>query len=92
MQTIMIPNSMSVWTAILITAIFATAFMCVIQNEYQKYISSIKAAIIYSFEPFFGAIIAFFYLSESFSGTFTIGGLLIFLGMLITEYKPKKVK
>jgi len=85
-----IPKGYLVWQAIVFTAIFATAFMYTIQNHFQKYISEVKAGIIFSFEPLFAAITAYFYLSEQLTLKIIIGGLLIFIGMVVSELKIKK--
>ena len=81
------PTEYKLWQAILFTALFATAFMYTVQNYYQKYISEITTSIIFSFEPLFAAITAFFYLNEALSEKTIIGGLLIFGGILFAEIK-----
>lgn len=87
-----LPTSYIVWQAILFCSLFATAFMYVIQNHYQKYISEVKAAIIFSFEPLFAAITAFFYLHEQLTFKVILGGLLIFIAMIISELKWNNFK
>lgn len=82
-----IPKGYIVWQAILICAVFATAYMYVIQNQFQKYISEVKAVIIFSFEPLFAAITAYFYLNEEITLRIISGGLLIFTGMIVSELK-----
>jgi drug/metabolite transporter (DMT)-like permease len=86
-----IPKGYLVWQAIIFTSIFATAFMYAIQNHFQKFISEVKAAIIFSFEPLFAAVTAFFYLHEQLTINIIIGGLLIFIGMIISELKINNV-
>ena len=80
-----IPPEYTVWQAILICAVLATAFMYTIQNKFQKFISEVKASIIFSFEPIFAAITAYFYLGEEITGHVIIGGMLIFGGMILSE-------
>lgn len=86
-----IPTHYIAWQAILFTAIFATAFTYGIQNRYQKEISEVKAAVIYSLEPLFGALTAFIYLGESIPLSGYIGGFLICFGMIISDIKFKPV-
>lgn len=81
------PTQYKLWQAILFTALFATAYMYTVQNYYQKYISEITTSIIFSFEPLFAAITAFFYLNEALTEKTIIGGLLIFGGVLFAEIK-----
>ena len=87
-----VPTQFKLWQAILFTALFATAFMYTVQNSYQKFISEITTSIIFSFEPLFAAITAYFYLNEELSTKTIIGGLLIFTGILFAEIKLKDVK
>lgn len=87
-----VPIQYKLWQAILFTALFATAFMYTVQNYYQKYISEITTSIIFSFEPLFAAVTAFFYLNEELTEKTIIGGLLIFVGILFAELKLKDIK
>jgi len=87
-----VPTQYKLWQAILFTALFATAFMYTVQNYYQKYISEITTSIIFSFEPLFAAITAYFYLNEALTERTVIGGLLIFCGILFAELKWKNLK
>jgi len=90
---ISIPTGYTLWQAILFTSIFATALGYLIQTHYQKYISEIKTAIIFAFEPVFGAITAIFYLGESLTMRIILGGVLIFIALIISEVKiGKRVK
>lgn len=83
------PQEYVVWQAIVFTAVFATAFMFVIQNYFQKFVSEVKVAIIFSFEPLFAAIMAFLYLHENITFKIILGGLLIFLGIIVAEIDLK---
>jgi drug/metabolite transporter (DMT)-like permease len=84
------PQGYLVWQAIIFTSVFATSFVYVIQNHFQKFISEVKAAIIFSFEPLFAAVTAYFYLNEQITLRIIIGGLLILVGMLFSEIKFQK--
>jgi drug/metabolite transporter (DMT)-like permease len=89
---LIVPTQFKLWQAILFTALFATAFMYTVQNYYQKYISEITTSIIFSFEPLFAAVTAFFYLNEELTEKTLVGGLLIFIGILFAELKVRDVK
>ncbi|MBN1154195.1 DMT family transporter [candidate division KSB1 bacterium] len=82
-----VPDDYILWRAIVICAVLATAFMYTIQNKFQKFISEVKASIIFSLEPIFAAITAYFYLNEPITGHVLVGGSLIFLGMILSELK-----
>lgn len=67
------------------TSIFATLITTVMQTKYQKLISPTKASIIFSFEPVFAALFAFFLLNEKITNLGFIGAVLIFAGLIISE-------
>jgi len=70
---------------VLYTGILATLLTTAIQTKYQKFVSPAKAGIIYSFEPVFAAIYAYFLLSEKMSNFGLFGCALIFLGLIVSE-------
>ncbi|MHB8929273.1 MAG: DMT family transporter [Melioribacteraceae bacterium] len=70
---------------LLYTSLLATLFNIGLQTKFQKAVSPTKAGIIYSFEPIFAAIFAFFLLSEKISNFGLLGSMLIFLGLIISE-------
>ena len=77
--------NMNVVTAILYTAIFASIIATVIQLKFQKTVSPTKAGIIFSIEPIFAAVFAYFLLSEKISNFGLVGCVLIFTGLIISE-------
>jgi drug/metabolite transporter (DMT)-like permease len=72
------------------TSILATIITTIIMTKFQKLILPARAGIIYSLEPIFSAIVAFFVLSEKISNFGIIGGALIFSGLLVSELLDKK--
>lgn len=70
---------------IMYTTIFATLATTALQTKYQKLVSPTKAGIVYSFEPIFAAVIAYFAISERISTFGLIGATLIFFGLIISE-------
>jgi drug/metabolite transporter (DMT)-like permease len=83
-----LPDDHTFWLGIVFCALFSTAYMCTISNISQRYISAERVAIIYLFEPVFGAIAAFFILDESLTWRLLFGGALIFAATVIAEVKP----
>ncbi|MCB9206777.1 MAG: DMT family transporter [Ignavibacteriales bacterium] len=73
-----------IW-AVLYTSIFATLITTALQTKYQKNVTPAKAGIIFSFEPIFAAIFAFFVLGEKITNFGYLGAALIMLGLLISE-------
>ena len=72
------------------TSILATIVTTIIMTKYQKLIVPARAGIIYSLEPIFSAVVAFFVLREKISNFGFIGGALIFSGLLVSELIDKK--
>ena len=86
------PSDQNFWLGIVFCALFSTAYMYTISNISQRYISAERVAIIYLFEPIFGAIAAFFMLGEQLTLQLFFGGALIFAATLIAELKLRPIK
>ena len=80
----------SLMFAILYTSIFASVLATVIQLKFQKAVSPTKAGIIFSIEPIFAAIFAYFLLSEKISNFGLVGCVLIFIGLIASEVFSSK--
>ncbi|WP_419421295.1 DMT family transporter (plasmid) [Legionella sp. D16C41] len=83
------PYYLNVWAAILFCGIFASIFAFSLQLKYQKYISSTKAAIIFSLEPVFATITAAIYLKERLTIQFFLGAMLILIAIVLSEFYSK---
>jgi len=70
---------------LLYTSLLATLVNVGLQTRFQKVVSPTKAGIIYSFEPIFAALFAFFLLGEKISNFGLLGCALIFLGLIVAE-------
>jgi drug/metabolite transporter (DMT)-like permease len=71
--------------AVIYTSLLATILTTTLQTKFQKYTTPAKAGIIFSFEPIFASVVAFFLLSEKISNFGFIGCIFIFCGLLISE-------
>lgn len=78
-----------IWWSIVITGIFATALAFYMQNKFQRYSTATKTAIIFSGEPIFAAVFAYFLLGEKVGLIAWAGGLLIIFGMIVAQSKFK---
>jgi len=87
-QTSFIINK-DVILAVVYTSLLATIITTILQTKYQKYTTPSKAGIIFSLEPIFAAIVAYFLLSEKISNFGYIGCIFIFCGLLISEVMDK---
>jgi drug/metabolite transporter (DMT)-like permease len=81
--------SPDIWWSIVITGLFATALAFYMQNRFQQYSTATKTAIIFSGEPIFAAIFAYFLLGEKVGIIAWVGGLLIIFGMTISQRAEK---
>jgi drug/metabolite transporter (DMT)-like permease len=73
------------WIGIVYCAVFSTAYMYAVSMISQNYLSAEKVAIIYLFEPVFGAIAAFILLDEPLTWKLLLGGTLILAATLWSE-------
>lgn len=78
--------SSTAWVALLVTAIPATSLAFFVQTKMQQFTSSTHTALIFSMEPVFSALTAFFFAGEVFSLRGLIGAGLVLIGMLIAEF------
>jgi len=72
------------WFGVISTAVVATSLAFVVQAWAQSYISPTRAAIIFSLEPVFAGLVAWFG-GEHLSAAIIAGGALIVSAMLIAE-------
>lgn len=77
----------SVLRALVIGAVFATAFAYWAQTYYQRFTTPAHTAIIFSSEPVFAAGAAVLLGGESLSIRTVAGGIMILIGILIAELK-----
>ncbi len=85
LETIRVNLTNNLITAVLYTSIFATLITTALQTKYQKNVTPAKAGIIFSFEPIFAAVFAFFILGEKITNFGYLGAGLIIFGLLVSE-------
>lgn len=74
---------------VLYLGLISTLLAYFLQTNSQKYTTSSETAVILSTEAFFGMIGSVLLLSEVVTFKMIIGAILIFLGILVVELKPK---
>ena len=84
-ETVRVEFTPNLMAGLAYTSIIATLITTALQTKYQKGVTPAQAGIIYSFEPIFAAIAAFFLLNEKLTNFGVIGCLMIFLGLVISE-------
>ncbi|KJS19360.1 MAG: hypothetical protein VR72_18890 [Clostridiaceae bacterium BRH_c20a] len=87
LENFSIELSREVLIGLAVCAIPATSLAYWIQNKVQQYTSPARTAIIFSMEPVFGALFAYFLLGEVLTTKGLIGCGFVFLGMLLAEFK-----
>lgn len=74
------------WPGIAYLALAATALTFLIQSQAQRYTTATRAALIFTLEPVFGYVFAFFLAGEVLSGRALLGCTLILAGMVINYH------
>lgn len=80
------------WISILYLGAISTMLAFLIQTISQKYTTGSETAVILSTESLFGALASIIILGETPTYRMVLGGILIFIGVLITEGKEKEAK
>lgn len=82
--------SSTAWFALLVTAILATSVAFFVQTKMQQFTTSTHTALIFSMEPVFAAISAYFFAGELLTPKGFLGAGLVLAGMLIAEFAGSK--
>ncbi|WP_298199608.1 DMT family transporter [Desulfosporosinus sp.] len=78
--------SSTAWFALLVTAIPATSLAFFVQTKMQQFTTSTHTALIFSMEPVFAAVSAYFLAGELLTPKGFFGAGLVLTGMLIAEF------
>lgn len=93
-ETPMVPVGLGVWTNLTILAVLCTAGAFIVQSVAQQYTTATHTALIYTGEPVFAALFAYFMVGEVLAPKGLAGAALVVMGMLATEllglFQPKK--
>jgi drug/metabolite transporter (DMT)-like permease len=86
----LLENTFVVWNSrlvlyLLITGILATAVAFYVQARAQRLTTPNRAALIFSLEPFFAALFAYWILNQKLSGKEWLGGAMVLAGIMISE-------
>lgn len=82
--------SSTAWVGLLVTAIPATSIAFFVQSKMQQFTSSTHTALIFSMEPVFAAISAYFLAGEFLTPRGFLGAGLVLAGMLVVEFSGSK--
>jgi drug/metabolite transporter (DMT)-like permease len=79
------PTSGSLWVALLVTGVLASAVAFAVQTYAQKHLSPTRTALILICEPAFGGLYAWFAVGEKLGPAGIAGAVLILVGMAASE-------
>lgn len=85
LETPHLPASPKVWAAGLFLGVFCSGICFVIQNIEQQYTTASHASLIFTLEPVFSAIFAFFLLSERLRVRGYIGAAMMLMSLVVME-------
>ena len=85
LETPALPGTAKVWAAALFLGIVCSGVCLVIQSVYQKHTTASRASLIFTLEPVFSAIFAFFLLGERIGVKGYIGAALMLASLVLVE-------
>lgn len=92
LETPVLPHTGMVWASVLGLALICSAYGWVMQTIVQAYVSAEFTSFMFSLEPIFTAFFALLFFGEWLSKVAYLGTALIFIGVLLVSYQPKKDK
>ena len=85
LETPSLPGSPKVWAAALFLGVLCSGICVVIQSGEQQFTTASHASLIFTLEPVFSAVFAYFLLSERLTVRGYFGAVLMLLSLLIME-------
>ena len=85
LETPSLPGSPKVWAAALFLGVFCSGICFVIQSVEQQFTTASHASLIFTLEPVFSAVFAYFLLSERLTVRGYFGAALMLVSLLIME-------
>jgi drug/metabolite transporter (DMT)-like permease len=83
-------GTVTVWSALVVTSLFATALAFSVQAWAQQYISATRTALIFASEPVFSWATSYVVAGETLNGRGIAGAILILAGIVLVELKPMR--
>ena len=89
-QTVQAPHGQTVWTALLVTAVLASALAYFVQTAAQRHAPPERTALIMAAEPAFAGLFAYLIRGEGLSGLGWLGATLILGAIVLVELVPRR--
>lgn len=83
------PPDRAAWSAVLITALFATAFAFVVQTWAQTVLSPTRTAVVMTMEPVFAGLFGVLVGGDNLTARIVVGGTLVVAAMYLVELGPR---
>lgn len=87
-----LPSTPGIWASALFLALFCTGFAFVVQTVQQQYTTASHVGLIFTLEPLFSAIVAYFLADEVLTGRGYVGAALMMSSLILMELLPSKEK
>ncbi len=87
-----LPQSGKVWGAVIFLAVFCTGLAVLAQTMAQQYTTSTHVGVIFSLEPVFAGVAAYFFAGERLTARGYLGAALLMAGMIIMELPARSRK
>jgi drug/metabolite transporter (DMT)-like permease len=84
-ETPALPHTPKVWAAVLFLSVFCTGLAFIVQVLAQQYTSASHVGVIFSLEPVFAGVVAFFLAGEILSPRAYVGAVLLVSGLFVME-------
>lgn len=88
-ETPVLPSSPAVWGSVIFLAVFCTGIAFIVQTIAQQYTSAAHVGVIFTLEPVFAGIVAFFLAGEVLLPRAYFGAFLLVAGLLLMEVDLK---
>lgn len=84
-ETPALPHTPKTWVAVLFLSVFCTGLAFIVQVLAQQYTSASHVGVIFSLEPVFAGVVAFFLAGEVLSPRAYVGAVLLVSGLFVME-------
>jgi drug/metabolite transporter (DMT)-like permease len=85
-----LPTTPVIWGSALFLAIFCSGIAFVVQTVQQQYTTASHVGLIFTLEPLFSAIVAYFLANERLQPRGYVGGILMMASLILMELDLKK--
>jgi drug/metabolite transporter (DMT)-like permease len=83
------PHGATVWSALIVTSVFASALGFIVQSYAQRYLSPSRTALILAAEPAFAGFFGYLLQDDRLSAVAWIGALLILVAIVAVDVAPR---